>query len=186
MIASIRNTQNLTLRLLSSLLLLVTLTSCNREELGLGPGKHPPKFSLQDLSGNPVALESFRGKVVLLNFWASWCAPCISEIPDLQQLQEKLGPSGFVVLGVSVGDSVEAVRDVVKRFGITYPIALDATGEIAEKYETSGLPESFVLDRDGALLMLPDGPSGQMVVRFIGPRKWDSGVTFETLRGLLK
>ena len=122
---------------------------------------------------------------MLLNFWASWCAPCIAEIPDLQKLQEKLGPSGFVVLAVSVGDSADAVREVVRSFGITYPIVLDATGEVAEKYETSGLPESFVLARDGSLVMLPDGPNGQMVVRFIGPRKWDSGAIFENLRNLM-
>ena len=94
-----------------------------------------PDFVLQTLAGDSLRLSDLRGQVVLLNFWATWCAPCIEEIPELIALHDELSPHGFTVIGISLDpEGAELVQPFTERFGITYPIPLDIEGSVAESY----------------------------------------------------
>jgi thiol-disulfide isomerase/thioredoxin len=108
-------------------------------------------FSLAGLDGKTYSLDGLRGKVVLLNFWATWCPPCRREMPDLEKLYQTLGPQGFIVLAVS-----DEERGTVEKFlegkGYTFPILLDAGREVNTAFQVQGIPQSFVFDRQGKLV----------------------------------
>ena len=109
-----------------------------------------PMLTLKDLRGRNVRLESFRGKVVLLNFWATWCPPCRAEIPDLVALQNEHGAKGLQVVGVTCPPYTRAtVAKFVKREKVTYPILLSTKGLAARLTGTEVLPTTLVIDRDG-------------------------------------
>jgi cytochrome c biogenesis protein CcmG/thiol:disulfide interchange protein DsbE len=103
------------------------------------------------------SLDDLRGKVVVLNFWASWCGPCESEAPVLERAQKRLAPSGGTVLGVTYKDDADASRDFVRRFKLTYPSLRDDKLDLAPKFGTTKLPETFVLDKDGRVVALSRG-----------------------------
>ena len=160
--------------------LALVCVSCSRREEGLAPGNVAPDFSLKTLDGQELTLKSFAGKRVLLNFWATWCGPCVDELPALQALYTKLQNQGFTVLGVGVDDSPERLKEFQQRFKITYPIVVDPTGGIKGRYGIVGLPESFLLDSEGRIVMVLDPSSNQPITKFIGPRDWNSPL-FEKL-----
>lgn len=110
-----------------------------------------PDFSLPDLAGQRVDLSSYRGKVVLLDFWATWCDPCRDEIPHFVDLQNKYGEQGLQIIGVSMDDGPEAVRDFYQRFKMNYPVVMGnaKTGELYGG--VLGLPIAFVIRRDGRI-----------------------------------
>jgi len=133
-----------------------------------GAGKPVPDVSLKDLDGKDVTLGDYKGKVVLVNFWATWCDPCLGEIPDLIQLQQKFGPRGFTVLGVAMdeeGKSVVAPFVAKQRFDVDgqkesfdYPIVI-GNEDVADKFGgLLGYPTSVLISRDG-----------KQVKRIIGP-----------------
>ena len=108
-----------------------------------------PDFSLQDLNGQPLALADYRGKVVLLDFWATWCAPCLDEIPHFVALQNEYREQGLQVIGISMDDGPKPVRDFYQRFKMNYPVAL-GTEKLAQAYGgVLGLPVTFLIGRDG-------------------------------------
>jgi peroxiredoxin len=108
-------------------------------------------FSLQDIDGHPLQLASYRGKVVLLNFWATWCTPCRAEIPNFVQFQNSYGPQGFQILGISMDDGPQPVRAFYQQFKINYPVAV-GTDTVAQSYGgVLGLPVSFLIGRDGKI-----------------------------------
>lgn len=111
-----------------------------------------PDFSLRDLNGRAVSLKDFRGKVVMLDFWATWCGPCRESIPVLKALREKYGPQGFEVVGLSVDEVPEDVAEFVARHGVKYPVALESGSGVAGQYGVSGIPATFLLDADGAVV----------------------------------
>jgi len=115
--------------------------------------EHPfaPDFSLQQLSGQSLTLSSYRGKVVLLDFWATWCVPCREEIPHFVELQDKYRQQGLQIIGVSMDDGPEPVRDFYREFKMNYPVVMgDAkTGELYGG--VLGLPIAFVIGRDGRI-----------------------------------
>jgi thiol-disulfide isomerase/thioredoxin len=110
-----------------------------------------PEFSLPDLSGKPLSLSSYRGKVVLLDFWATWCEPCKDEIPRLIELQNKYGNQGLQIIGISMDDGPEPVRDFYQRYRMNYPVVM-GTAKTGELYGgILGLPIAFVIARDGRI-----------------------------------
>lgn len=124
------------------------------------PASRPaaPAWELKDLDGKPVKLADFKGKVVLLNFWATWCPPCRAEIPDLISLQQQYSPRGLVVIGVAMDHGGAAVvRPYVKKFGIEYPIVI-GNQKIGEAYGgIEVLPTTFVIDRKGNVVVEQKG-----------------------------
>ena len=118
---------------------------------GPSPRAHSPApdFSLPELSGQELRLSSYRGRVVLLDFWATWCAPCREEIPHLVQLQDKYRGRGLTIIGVSMDDTSEPVRDFYKQFRMNYPVVM-GNAQTGELYGgVLGLPIAFVIGRDG-------------------------------------
>jgi cytochrome c biogenesis protein CcmG/thiol:disulfide interchange protein DsbE len=107
--------------------------------------------------GGHSSLSSYRGRVVVLNFWASWCEPCQSEAPRLERFQSKLLRHGSTVLGVTYLDASSDSRAFVRRFRLTYPNLRDTTGDFAHSYGTNQLPESFVIDRHGHVAAISRG-----------------------------
>jgi cytochrome c biogenesis protein CcmG/thiol:disulfide interchange protein DsbE len=113
-------------------------------------GKPAAAFSLTTFTGSPVSLESLRGKVVLLNFWASWCVPaCYDEAPALERTWRDYKDKGVVVVGVDIQDKEEAARKFLAEFGHSFPNAPDPAGRVAVDYGVYGVPETFFIDRTG-------------------------------------
>jgi len=110
-----------------------------------------PDFSLPDLKGQKLDLSSYRGKVVLLDFWATWCAPCRDEIPHFVELQSKYADQDLQIIGVSMDDGPEPVREFCQQFKINYPVVM-GNAKIGEAYGgVLGLPIAFVIGRDGRI-----------------------------------
>lgn len=118
---------------------------------GILVGTRAPNFTLETWQGNPVSLSDYRGHVVLVNLWATWCTPCQAEIPDLEAMYRAHKADGFVVLGVNIRESRQEVQAFVQEFGITYPILLDPTGKLLNSYRVRGLPTSLLVDREGVI-----------------------------------
>lgn len=110
-----------------------------------------PDFSVTDLSGQTLQLSRYRGKVVVLNFWATWCSPCRSEIPRFVDLQKKYGRDGLQIIGISLDDDPKLVRGFYQELGMNYPVAI-GDAKLAEQYGgILGLPVSFLISRDGRI-----------------------------------
>ncbi len=108
-----------------------------------------PDFSLEGMNGQPLNLSAYKGKVVLLDFWATWCVPCRSEIPHFVNFQEKYGPQGLQVIGISMDDGPKPVRQFYDEMKMNYPVAI-GTESMAQSYGgVLGLPITFLIDRDG-------------------------------------
>ena len=118
---------------------------------GVNQGNQARDFTLETLEGDELSLRDYRGNVVLVNFWATWCAPCRDEIPDIQATYEAYQDDGFVVLGVNVEESRQQVEPFVAALGMTYPVLLDETGQVLKMYRAIGLPMSVILDQDGVI-----------------------------------
>lgn len=113
-----------------------------------------PDVALPTLDGGSVRLADLRGKVVLVNFWGTWCEPCKEETPALQAAHQRLASEGLVIVGVNLRrqeTSDDAVREFVQRYGVTYPIALDVDGEAARLFQISPIPVSYFIDREGTI-----------------------------------
>ena len=141
----------------------VRLTGTPASSLGgvVDVGRPAPDFTLEDLQGQPRSLSDFQGKVVLINFWTTWCPPCRMEMPALQQAYEDLRDQGFVVLGVNwtAVDDPEEVGPYVQELGLTFPILLDIDSEVSERrYRVIGLPTSVFVGRDGTVREVYIGP----------------------------
>jgi thiol-disulfide isomerase/thioredoxin len=115
-------------------------------------GKLAPQFAREDLSGRKVGLRQFRGKVVLLNFWATWCGPCRVELPKFEEWQKKYGGDGLQVLAVSMDDADAPVRRAVRRMHLEFPVVM-GNAKLGEAYGgVLGLPVTFLIDRDGKIV----------------------------------
>lgn len=122
-------------------------------------GQPVPDFTLETLGGELVSLSSFRGQVVVLNFWATWCTPCREEMTEFQALWEEHDPQGnLMLLAVNLQESTDSVAAFVDEFGLTFPIALDSDGDVLDKYGLPGLPGTFFIDEAGILQARVLGP----------------------------
>ena len=111
-----------------------------------------PEFSLTDISGKPLRLSDFRGKVVILDFWATWCEPCKEEIPRFVELQNRYGAQGLQVLGISMDDSEPPVHEFQQQYKMNYPVAVGSS-KLADEYGgILGLPITFVINRQGQIV----------------------------------
>ncbi|GFO56595.1 thioredoxin [Geomonas sp. Red276] len=131
----------------------LAITGCTKEEAPAVEGNLAPDFTLKDLSGREVKLSSLRGKVVLVNFWATWCPPCREEIPSMVQLNKTMQGKPFQMLCCSIDEGgKDAVETFFKKSGLTLPALLDTDGKVAKRYGTTGVPETFVVDTKGVIL----------------------------------
>ncbi len=139
-------------------------------------GRSAKDFALT-LDGRPAHLSDLRGKVVLLNFWASWCQPCVDEAPSLNLLQQRIAPLGGTVLGVDAGvdESEAAYEAFLKTYSVGFPTYFDASKHIALDYGTTMYPETYVIDRHGRLDR-----------KIIGPQDWTSPAMMAYLDSVLK
>jgi cytochrome c biogenesis protein CcmG, thiol:disulfide interchange protein DsbE len=124
------------------------LSGCNRGDHPAQVGKPAPDFTVSD-GTSTVKLSSYRGKVVLLNFWASWCGPCIQETPALEQLHRD--KPDFAILGVSVDEDQNAYRRFLTRYQVEIQTVWDPTQKAAKLYHTDGWPETYIIDRQGVV-----------------------------------
>lgn len=108
-----------------------------------------PDFTLKSSSGKNIKLSELRGQVVMINFWASWCAPCRQEMPLLEQLYKKYQPMGFTLLGINVEDDPNAATKWLKGKELSFPILFDSQSEASELYNVSAMPTTLIIDRDG-------------------------------------
>ena len=114
-------------------------------------GNAAPDFAVADLDGNPIRLADLRGRPVVVNFWASWCAPCVEEFPLLREAAARHADDGLVVIGIVWDDRSEAAREFMARNGATWPAAMDPGQRVARDYGTVGLPETYFIGRDGII-----------------------------------
>jgi peroxiredoxin len=139
-------------------------------------GSRAPQFRAVDIaSGDTITLSSYRGKVVLLNIWATWCAPCRTEMPSIQRLRDNFPAESVAVVAVSIDEGgVEVVRAFRDELGLTFDILHDRTRSIERIYQTYGVPETFVIDQDGVI-----------VKKLIGDHDWASPTNQDLIRRLL-
>jgi peroxiredoxin len=136
--------------------------------------KRAEDFTVALLRGEPLRLSAQRGKPVMINFWATWCAPCREEMPAMERLYRRHREHGFVLLAVSVDTDAALVRPFLEQHKLTFPVALDSTMGVANAYGVRALPSSFLVDRDGNLAALA-----------LGPRAWDNRVAHALVEGML-
>ncbi len=137
---------------LSSLLVMVPLLAgVAGHALALDSGAPLPEIGLTDLAGKRVDLASLRGKVVIVDFWASWCAPCKQEMPVLERLYKKYKSRGLVVVGVSVDQEAANVGSFIKQLKVTFPIVHDKAHSVADRFHPPRMPSSFIVDRNGVV-----------------------------------
>lgn len=133
-------------------------------------------FTLPDLAGQSHSIEDWRGKVVLLNFWATWCGPCRAEMPGMETLWQRYRDKGLVVLALSVDEGMERrVATFVERLQLSYPILLDAESQVSDHYQISGLPFSLLINAEG-----------ELVGTVKGEREWDSPQAYQLIEQLLE
>jgi peroxiredoxin len=116
-----------------------------------------PDFTLNAQSGKPVELTQFKGQVVMLNFWASWCGPCRHEMPLLDSIYKKYGTLGFTMIGVNVEPDSKAANDWLKQTPVTFPILYDTDSKVSKLYGVSGMPSTVIVDRKGTVRMIHRG-----------------------------
>jgi len=126
---------------------------------GAQVGRPAPDFAVSGLAGATVALSDYRGRPVVINFFASWCRPCWQELPDLDDAADKYQERGLTVLGVAVKDSQDSIHRMVENLGLTFPVGLDPAAEVAvERYRIRGLPVTVFVDRQGVVRRIWPGP----------------------------
>jgi cytochrome c biogenesis protein CcmG/thiol:disulfide interchange protein DsbE len=118
----------------------------------VGVGDSAPNFKVKTESGAVLSPKDFGGRLLVLNFWASWCAPCVQEIPSLNQFQKQFASQGVVVLGVNVDSKADLYRNMLQRFQVSFQTVRDPQENISYRYGTYKVPESYIIDRNGKVL----------------------------------
>lgn len=121
------------------------------QALAVGLQDEAPDFTLKSLDGGNLRLEEYRGQVVLINFWASWCGPCRQEMPLLDRLHHRYEDTGFAVLGINVEGDSDSAQEIVDKTKVTFPILIDVGQKVSELYNLEAMPSTVVVDRDGVI-----------------------------------
>lgn len=140
-------------------------------------GMPAPDFTLPNLEDRQIRLSDYRGKVVFLNFWATWCKPCREEMPSMEAMHQSLEKDGLVVLAVSI-DRVTTKKDIppfIKSLNLTFPVLVDSWGQTDKRYKLMGVPETYIIDQEGVLRE-----------KVIGPRDWTRMDSLRVVTSLLK
>ena len=145
-------TRSINLALLLACCLLFSMPAWSVEASGPAPD-----FTLKQLDGKNLKLSELTGKVVLINFWASWCGPCVKEMPMLNELYKKYQPLGFTVLGVNVEQNSDNARDFLAKNKVDFPILLDSRNEVTQQYKVIAMPTTVFVDRDGNMRFIHMG-----------------------------
>jgi peroxiredoxin len=122
------------------------------------PGGKAPDFRLSDLNGNTVTLSGYRGNLVFLNFWATWCAPCRQEMPSMERLYKEFGGQGLAMLAVNERESAAQVSNFMRSYGLSFPALLDGDGRASSSYRVWGLPTTFLIDSSSTIIGIRSGP----------------------------
>jgi peroxiredoxin len=139
-------------------------------------GLPAPDFTFPGLDGKKVSLSDYRGKVVFVNIWATWCPPCVEEMPSMQKLYQKLKGENFEILAVSIDSKgAKVVAPFMKKYKLTFPALIDYMNTIKRIYKTTGVPESYIIDKDGILAK-----------KVIGPLDWSQPDILRLFRDLIE
>jgi len=139
-------------------------------------GFEAPDFALEDLHGQTLRLSDFRGRIVFLNLWATWCPPCREEMPSMDALYRTLSDEGLVMLAVSQDENgARAVAPFAEQMKLSFPILIDAGATLSPRYGVTGYPETFIIDREGKILE-----------HIIGPEDWMNPARVDYFRRLLR
>ena len=134
-----------------------------------------PEFTLKDLNGKDVSLKDFSGKVVFLTFWATWCGPCIIEMPSMEKLYRQFKDDGLIIVAINFQESRKQVKVFMDNFRLTFPALLDQKGEVGGLYGVFSLPTTYLID-----------PEGRLIGGAIGARDWEKRAAQELIKALLK
>lgn len=142
----------------------------------IGEGIPAPDFTFPGLDGKNTSLSDYKGKVVLVNIWATWCPPCVEEMPSMQKLYNEFNGKNFEILAVSIDAAgIDAVAPFMKKHKLSFPALMDPNGTIKSMYRVTGIPESFIIDKQGIL-----------VGKIIGPRDWATQEVFGFFQDLIQ
>ena len=144
------------------------------EQQVIDAGDTAPKFTIKTENGQQIGRSEFPGKLLMVNFWATWCPPCVEEMPSLNQFARAMGPQGVTVLGISVDRNEKAYREFLQRNSLQFLVARDPDENISSSYGTFKWPETYVINREG-----------KVVQKFIGPRDWNDPQIVNSIRALL-
>lgn len=165
-------------KILALIIATLLLAACGQDEGrsrgGIEVGGPAPDFSLTDLDGRQWKLSELRGKVVFINFWATWCPPCMGEMPSMQALHEGMPPESFQMLGLLYNDRPEFARNLMKKIGLGFPVLVDQENQIATAYGITGVPETFLVDAEGIVRE-----------KIIGPQDWNAPEARELMKRYL-
>ena len=138
------------------------------------PRRDPADFSLTVLSGGSARLSDYKGKVVILNFWATWCPPCVSEMPSMENLYKQYKDKGVEILAVDLRENVNTVRQFINNNGYTFPVLLDRDGRVGGLYGVEAIPTTYIIDREG-----------KIAGRIVGSIYWDTPQVIAAIETLL-
>ena len=132
-------------------------------------------FELPDLDGNKLKLSDFKGHIVIVNFWATWCPPCRAEIPSMQRAWNVLKNHNVVLLAIHVGGNEDKIWSFLTDFNVDFPVLIDARSKVSRRWPMMGLPTTFIVD-----------PEGKLALRAIGGREWDDPALIKSILALAK
>jgi len=142
--------------------------------INVPPAKDPVAINLKDMNGKNISLSEFKGKIVFLNFWTTWCPTCRIEMPSMEKLYQKLKNKDFAMVTINLQESASQVRAFFKEFKLTFTALLDSTGEVGASFGIRAIPTTYILDK-----------TSRIIGRVNGPREWDSKAAIAMFEGLI-
>ncbi len=159
------------------------IVSCSSAQKTPGVSQ-APDFKLQTLQGDSVTLSEYQNKIVLVHFWASWCYSCVYELATLNNLRGFLKDKDFEILAIAIDDDWPSIKQVQAEHKYDLPLLFDVTGDVRNAYKVQGLPQTFLVGKDGKLLEFLEPDSGNLVTHTTGPQRWDEKSTADYISKL--